>query len=98
MGKEKLKKCKPGDFVMQVAMILLQYSTNPHVATGHAPCELLLSWMRKVPLDALRINLRATALLKQLRQEVSTYHGCCPRPLLDPGVPVYGRNVHPVLP
>lgn len=93
--KDKLKKCKAGDFRTQVARALFQYRTTPHDVTGRAPCELLLGRMVKTPLDVLHPDLRSTALLKQLKQKLAADRGCRPGPLPEPGAPVFTRNFRP---
>ncbi|XP_037564659.1 uncharacterized protein K02A2.6-like [Dermacentor silvarum] len=93
--KDKLKKCKSGDFRTLVARALFQYRTTPHDGTGRAPCELLLGRMVMTPLDVLHPDIRSKALLKQLKQKLAADRGCRPGPLPEPGAPVFTRNYRP---
>lgn len=90
--KDKLKKSLAGDFRMRVACILFQYRTTPHDVTGRAPCELLLDWMVKTPLDVLHLNIQSTALLKQLKQKLAADRECHPGLLPELGASVFARN------
>lgn len=90
--KEKLKESQVGDFRTWVARVLFQYQTTPHDVSRRAPCELLVGWMVKTPLDILRPDLRSTALLKQLKRKMATNRGCRPGPLLQSGAPAFAKN------
>ncbi|XP_037502476.1 uncharacterized protein LOC119376862, partial [Rhipicephalus sanguineus] len=90
--KVKLKKSQARNFRTQVAHMLFQYRNTPHDVTGRAPCELLLGRMVKTPFDILHPDLRSTALLKQLKQNLAADKGCRPGLLPEPGVPIFARN------
>ncbi|XP_077529547.1 uncharacterized protein LOC144141993 [Haemaphysalis longicornis] len=80
---------------VEVPRVLFQYRTTPHDVTGRAPCELLLGWVVKTPLDVLHLDLRSRALLKQLKQKLAADRGCHPWPLPESGAPVFARIFRP---
>ncbi|KAH7980040.1 hypothetical protein HPB49_012806 [Dermacentor silvarum] len=63
-----------------------------------------LRWLRtisakygrtEIPAAVLHPELRSTALLKQLKQQLAADRGCRPGPLLESGAPVFARNFRP---